>query len=351
MLCCAVLSSPAWKMWPPGLYAVFSPGGGAFACYHIIALYRGLTHINWLHIMRLKLQSSTRQSIVTVDDDANVAGLLEVLKEQGYGDVRIKIGFPPRAVSVADGNARLKDVGIHNGEKLVLEEPSVSPIVPIEQDDTPRSSTPHVGVEDGYCVLRRVPDDNSCLFRSISYAVFANLEEGSQLRSVVADAIRDDEVLYSSAILGKEPSSYAEWIQRPNSWGGAIELQILAKHLGITIHSLDVEHGRIDDFNPGCSTFIVLLYSGIHYDTAAFTPLRDIDCKDLDVCVFTRESELGRAFIKGLRELGAQLNHKGYVTNTSTFKIKCNDCGTVLHGERDASEHASTHGHYNFGEV
>lgn len=301
--------------------------------------------------MRLKLQGDSKQSIVTIDDDANVNSLLELLQEQGYGDVMVKIGFPPRAISLDDTQAKLKDIGINNGEKLVLEKSSMSTTVPIVQDDTPRSSTPHVGVEDGYCVLRKIPDDNSCLFRSISYAVFSNLEEGSQLRSVVADAIRDDELSYSSAILGKEPSSYAEWIQRPNSWGGAIELQILAKHLGITIRSLDVEHGRLDEFNPGCSTFIVLLYTGIHYDTVAFTPLRDIDCKDLDVCVFTRESQLGRDFINSVRELGTQLNHRGYVTNTSTFKIKCNDCGTVLNGERDASEHASTYGHYNFGEV
>lgn len=43
---------------------------------------------------------------------------------------------------------------------------------------------------------------------------------------------------------------YIATILKPSTWGGAIELGILAKHFKTEIASIDVETGRIDQFSP-----------------------------------------------------------------------------------------------------
>lgn len=43
---------------------------------------------------------------------------------------------------------------------------------------------------------------------------------------------------------------YIATILKPSTWGGAIELGILAKHFNTEIASIDVETGRIDQFSP-----------------------------------------------------------------------------------------------------
>jgi len=78
------------------------------------------------------------------------------------------------------------------------------------------------------------------------------------------------------------PSKYIETITKPTSWGGAIELSILAAHYGSEIASVDVETGRIDKFSPpedgiGGTTGnrALVIYSGIHYDAVTFSPMED----------------------------------------------------------------------------
>lgn len=43
---------------------------------------------------------------------------------------------------------------------------------------------------------------------------------------------------------------YITTILKSSTWGGAIELGILAKHFNTEIASIDVETGRIDQFLP-----------------------------------------------------------------------------------------------------
>jgi len=73
-------------------------------------------------------------------------------------------------------------------------------------------------------------------------------------------------------------SQYIATITKSTSWGGAIELGILADHFKSEIASIDVETGRIDQFSPAsgsASTRAILVYSGIHYDAASLAPMPD----------------------------------------------------------------------------
>ena len=80
------------------------------------------------------------------------------------------------------------------------------------------------------------------------------------------------------------PTKYIETISKPSSWGGAIELAILAAHYGTEIASIDVETGRIDHFTPPdheslktsmITNRCIVIYSGIHYDAASLAPSPD----------------------------------------------------------------------------
>jgi hypothetical protein len=58
---------------------------------------------------------------------------------------------------------------------------------------------------------------------------------------VVVSRIRDDSVRFDAATLGRTVDEYCTWIQRPNSWGGEIELAILSEHFQVGIDSVDVK--------------------------------------------------------------------------------------------------------------
>jgi len=75
------------------------------------------------------------------------------------------------------------------------------------------------------------------------------------------------------------PPNYIAAILKPSTWGGAIELGILASHYRTEIASVDVETGRIDHFSPadvGAGAMrCIVIYSGIHYDAATLAPMAE----------------------------------------------------------------------------
>ena len=76
---------------------------------------------------------------------------------------------------------------------------------------------------------------------------------------------------YSSVILGKDRDEYVAWILDETSWGGEIELNILAHHYQVEIMAIDVQsltplcYGK----GPGITKRVFLIYDGIHYDALA----------------------------------------------------------------------------------
>jgi len=179
----------------------------------------------------------------------------------------------------------------------------------------------------------------------------------------VADAIRRDPETWSDAILGRPRDEYIRTILSPNSWGGAIELTVLAAHYGTEIASIDVETGRIDRFgsdggagagagDPAAETGrsrVLLVYSGIHYDAAVLAPTPDAPQEFCASVVPASAAEGGRV-LEALGALAAKLRAKRAYTNTATFDLKCEECGQGLKGEKEARVHASETGHVKFGE-
>merc|ERR1712070_1150184 len=72
-----------------------------------------------------------------------------------------------------------------------------------------------------------IPADNSCLFNAVRHCLQLTMSP-QDIRRLCAQAVLADAELYCEAVLDKPPKEYASWIQRDESWGGAIEVGILA---------------------------------------------------------------------------------------------------------------------------
>lgn len=126
------------------------------------------------------------------------------------------------------------------------------------------------------------------------------------------------------------------------------ELSIFSNHYNAEISSIDVETGRIDRFGEGkgYSSRAILLYSGIHYDAVALSPIPDAP-PEFQTTLFPLDDS---SVLRAAQELATRLRAKKKFTNTSTFDLKCVICQKGLKGEKEARAHATETGHTEFGE-
>ncbi|KZZ90926.1 Ovarian tumor, otubain [Ascosphaera apis ARSEF 7405] len=336
--------------------------------------------------MRLRIRGPSGQSTVELGEGATVADLQSCVREKtGLSSYEVKCGYPPRPLDLSDAasTTAITSIGLANGEQLTVTERSldtpiqaghdmssqtavldtastiagpsvpkqdIQKVPPNDDQDPPEVPSPELG---GTFVLRVMPDDNSCLFRAVGNAVLGGMDTMTELRSIVAQAIQAQPARFTKAILGREPDEYCQWIQSTNSWGGQIELIILSEHFDIEICSIDAQSLRVDRYHEGSPTRCFIVYSGIHYDVIALSPseppyTRSFAPPEFDTRVF--ESIDPVALEKSV-DLCRILQARHYYTDTAHFTLKCNDCGTLLEGEKGALKHAATTGHHDFAEA
>jgi len=203
-------------------------------------------------------------------------------------------------------------------------------------------------------VLRVMPDDNSCLFRAFGTAVLPGDDQSmTELRSLVASTIQEQSDVYTQVVLEQKPDDYCRWIQTEEAWGGGIELSILSKFFDIEICSIDVQSLRVDKFNEGRPTRCILVYSGIHYDTIVQSPSDPPYTKADSPPEFDRriwDDDDDEILIKA-QELCQKLQARHYYTDTGGMAIKCNECGWIGYGEKQAAGHAQQTNHYDMAEL
>ncbi|KAI8876247.1 OTU-domain-containing protein [Backusella circina FSU 941] len=255
-----------------------------------------------------------------------------------YQNIQVNGGYPPKTFS--NENDTLQLSGIRDGDALN--------IVVVDTYVPPPVVSDAIDIHGHGCmVLRVMEDDNSCLFRSVGYVVNRDKETAQALRKVVADNIKADPMTYSDVTLGQPREKYIEWIQTANAWGGAIELAIFASHFGIEIDSIDVQTGRIDKFGEGkYDKRVLIVYSGIHYDALALSPMKDAPT-DFDQTQFSMDEEF---VLSAAKQMADVLNKQHKYTDIANFTLRCEICRTGLIGEKDAQEHAKTTGHTHFTE-
>ncbi|KAI0727208.1 OTU-domain-containing protein [Fomitopsis betulina] len=323
------------------------------------------------------------KGVTTLQIDVDNASVLD-LQQQIYAATDIppsqqdlKSGYPPQPLTLIP-ELPLASLGLKGGDQLTLTQKAGTSSAPFRASTPPASaassalttrappaSPPSMGairsqgpdnvpVEGGYLVHRIVPDDNSCLFSSIALIFEQDISKAPMIRQIVADAIRRDAEAWSDAILGRSRDEYISTILKPSTWGGAIELTILASHYSTEIASVDVETGRVDHFTPSpakdSGNRCIVVYSGIHYDAATLAPMLDAPADFHQTVVPVTGEGDSDPVIVAAKKLADKLRAKRAYTNTATFTIRCQVCKTGLKGEKEARSHAMETGHVEFGE-
>ena len=86
-------------------------------------------------------------------------------------------------------------------------------------------------------------------------------------------------------MLGKSKYEYCSWIMKPETWGGEIEITILAEHFQVEICVIAIESLTYKVYGLGGQTRIFLLYDGIHYDAITKNFIQD-GPKETDITQF-----------------------------------------------------------------
>ncbi|TMW47182.1 hypothetical protein DOY81_007757 [Sarcophaga bullata] len=333
----------------------------------------------------VKLKSKNGQYIVkeltnktTVADLKNRVSQITHIRDS---QMNILLGFPPRPLdlAVSNGKRTLEECGITSGETLIVEEKIEELHDPSLEDDealarrlqaeeeeeqlrevvaaataaeTPdHANAPPPGSSgnfNGILLKKVVPADNSCLFTSVRFVLNGKVDnDGSEMmRHIIAQEVAANPQEYNDAVLGKSNSEYCAWIQKPDSWGGAIEVAILSNYYGIEIDVVDIQNAIINRFgedkNYGLRVF--LLFDGIHYD-----PLyMETEGGGAPATIFPVE-EMG--VYQQAEQLAKEAKSSRQFTNVDKFSLRCLQCDVMLVGQLQATQHAKATGHANFGEI
>jgi ubiquitin thioesterase OTU1 len=265
---------------------------------------------------------------------------------------------------LSDPTATLGALGVKSGDSLSIATGGDSLFTSSLASQPTSTSKPPSAVPQAY--RRRIPDDNSCLFSAVAYACApAQPAPASELRSMVAAAVLSDE-RWDEGCLGMKPQVYADKMAGSKAWGGEIELVILSEMIGVRIWVSNVETGKVFKYEPEAhldADIIILLYSGIHYDTFAVnTPSKNVDFSK----VTPAEHEKAFAAVKHtqsrtrfqdndpliaeLEPLTKMLLRAHEYTSTEKFTLRCETCKAGLQGTKEAQAHLAETGHNHFQE-
>ncbi|CCD24316.1 ubiquitin-specific protease OTU1 NDAI_0C06570 [Naumovozyma dairenensis CBS 421] len=327
--------------------------------------------------MRLKISGipGNPDKVITIENGSNLSQLIGVIKESVNGNSAefesglngIRIGYPPQRIDINDDNLNkpVEELGLKSGERvtLIIEGGAVrnndsqasnvsnnNKNAQLQSSRKLKDTQMYIDTYDrGRKILQvhKVPDDNSCLFHSISYCMYNDISLSDELRQLCSRVITQDKTTYNDAILGRPNREYCDWILRKDSWGGGIELAILSKELDMGIYVLDMDAIKFEKFNDEqYDKFFIILFNGVHYDSIE---LIDEMTKE-KLTIFDKRDELGDLVLKNILKIAQRLKSKGYAFNTQKAKIICNICKMKFVGERDIGRHAESTGHTDFGQ-
>jgi len=315
------------------------------------------------NFIKLKIRSPIGDQIITnLTKNSTLADLFKILQEKTSIPIlqqELRTTYPPPGRLLIGELSTLADLKIQSNDLLILKKLETILPQPAAASSYKPSSSPIPASLESLLHLRPltvhpIPNDNSCLFNAVGGLIEGFNACGQQLvtelRQTVASVIQqnqDDK--YSDAVLGDiSKEKYVENILKENTWGGGIELAILADIHDIEIASFDVEtchlylFGQQDDIKKQRSRRIYLVYYGVHYDA-----LYDINSNGTFQRIFSPNDEI--IYQRALLTV-RQLQRDGNFTNLSKFSLKCSNCSQGFVGAVEAQEHAKNTGHFGFEE-
>jgi len=201
---------------------------------------------------------------------------------------------------------------------------------------------------EGVVVRRVVNADNNCLFNCVGYTLYHTRHLSVQLRELIAKQIANNPYKYTDVFLGKPSLEYRQWIQKLETWGGAIECAIFSDVFQTEIACCDIQTLRVDVYGQGKSfkQRVYFIYDGIHYDPLALTFSSDLP-EDCDVTLFNPDDSY---IYQQALKIAKEMNAKKKFTDTSKYSLVCLVCRQGLTGNADAASHAQKTGHVNFAQ-
>ncbi|CAG9765297.1 unnamed protein product [Ceutorhynchus assimilis] len=309
----------------------------------------------------LKLKTKTGQQVInSLSKESTIRELKQILSlisNIPVNRLQVLTGFPPKTLDISKDDLSLGNAGLATGDALILQESSTINIEKSTQINAVPSQSialPPPPTEDppseGILIKQVVAADNSCLFTSVHFVLNGKVDETGEaapyLRQLVAETIRNDVQNYDEAILGKPVAEYCTWIQNDSSWGGAIELAILANYYGIEIAVVDTINAIINRFgeDQNYPVRVFLMFDGIHYDPLYLEPFNG---EKIQTLFETADERVYRDALTLAQEAKSSRQY----TDVNKFTLKCMVCNVMLRGQVEAQSHAKTTGHMSFGEV
>lgn len=306
--------------------------------------------------------------VIRIEKEKTVADLFDMISKLSgipVDNIVLKEAFPPppKVVNLPNHSQKLVDTkSLPSGTSLIVErgmsidkssaKPSVSAVdEKLDQTEEKKPQQMTERKKHPQMTKRVIPDDNSCLFKSVAYALENRaMENANDMRELIAGIVLSDPETWNQAILGMENEKYVEKIMQPNTWGGSIELSILAANYGCEIAAWDVSANRVNIFGQGCgySKRIYVLYDGVHYDVLAQNLNGSSGAQTNDVTIFEPNDNL--AFTQAASICENHFKQKKF-TNVYTYKIKCNTCQSEMRGNDEVKEHADRTGHNDFVQI
>uniref|UniRef100_A0A0V0GB56 Ubiquitin thioesterase OTU n=1 Tax=Triatoma dimidiata TaxID=72491 RepID=A0A0V0GB56_TRIDM len=303
----------------------------------------------------LKVKTKTGQFVL---DNLTSSSTLSHLKQNVSPKVSIPVsnivimtGYPPKPISDNNQNITLSEAGIKSGDTIIIQETKNSVPAPIPNNDQKLSKhhTDQPNIDGGILMRQIVPADNSCLFTSIGFVLSGKVDAtcGTYMRKIIADELANEEDTYCEAILGRPNAEYRDWIKKPDSWGGAVEIAVLSKYYGIEIAVVDTANSVINRFgeDKNYEHRMFLIYDGIHYDPLYRESLQ------ADGQIQTLFPKSNEKVLFEAEELAKEAKSSKQFTDVNRFSLRCLVCRKELTGQSEAQEHAVNTGHTNFGEI
>ncbi|XP_018322484.1 ubiquitin thioesterase OTU1 [Agrilus planipennis] len=304
----------------------------------------------------LKVKTKTGQRVLKgLTSDSTIKELkqeLSVISNIPVSRLIILSGYPPKKFDLSGDSKLLADSGLSSGEILIVEE-SQEPVQEVSTDPENENEECKEKLNNdlpGFLMKQIVPADNSCLFTSLNFVLSGILRDSSEvapyMRQIVSHSVLSEPDTYSEAILGKPNDEYATWILNEKSWGGAIELSVLANYYGVEVAVVDTVNGIINRFGED-QKFphrVFLMFDGIHYDPLYLETSQGEKIQT----IFSADDE---RLLEEALQLGIEAKSSRQFTDVNKFMLKCLECNVFISGQAQAQQHAQSTGHTNFGEV
>lgn len=294
--------------------------------------------------LRIKFESDGSSRVVDLPEDAPLSTLLSLINSSTSIE-SMRVGRDGVPIHLSDPSKPLREFGVKNLDTVFIKQTSTITKLSVGEI---HPTNVLVEEEEPRMVIRCIADDNSCLFNAVAYVLASQPPyTSSQLRTIVAECILSNPARFNKIILEQSPEDYVQWILLENSWGGAIELGILAEWFDVQIASVDVQTGRIDLFgSKDARERVYVMYSGIHYDALVLSPGPSLP-SNCDITRFDPKDALAELEAK---TLAGEARRRHQYTDLAHFTLRCSTCHKALIGEGDARKHAKDTGHTDFVE-